>query len=107
VMGFATNDAPSLDQGLFEMGMDSLLALDLRNRLQASLKRDVPAAALFEHPTIASLTDYVLDELLDLPRAVSGPSKDRPRVDVLADIADLSEAEVERLLAARIAGGAE
>jgi myxalamid-type polyketide synthase MxaC len=107
VMGFATNDAPALDQGLFEMGMDSLLALDLRNRLQASLKRDVPAAALFEHPTIASLTDYVLDELLDLPRAVSGPSKDRPRVDVLADIADLSEAEVERLLAARIAGGAE
>ncbi len=105
VMGFAAEDVPALDQGLFEMGMDSLLALDLKNRLQASLKRDVPAAALFEHSTIARLTDYILNELLELSVSEPSPASARPKADVLANITDLSEAEVERLLAERIAGG--
>jgi myxalamid-type polyketide synthase MxaC len=105
VMGFPPEDVPALDQGLFEMGMDSLLALDLKNRLQASLKRDVPAAALFDHPTIALLTDYILNELLDLSVSEISPASARPKVDMLAAITDLSEAEVERLLAERIVGG--
>jgi myxalamid-type polyketide synthase MxaC len=105
VMGFGPADVPELDQGLFEMGLDSLLALDLKNRLQASLKRDVPAAALFEHATIAALTNYVLQELLELPVSEASPASARRHTDMVSDIADLSEAEVERLLAERIAGG--
>ena len=105
VMGFGPEDAPELDQGLFDMGLDSLLALDLKNRLQASLMRDVPAAALFEHSTIASLTDYILHELLELSASEIITTTPRAKTDVVADIAELSEAEVERLLAERMTGG--
>jgi acyl transferase domain-containing protein len=106
VMGFGPDDAPELDQGLFDMGMDSLLALDLKNRLQASLMHDVPAAALFEHSTIALLTDYILRELLELSAQETNTPAARDKTDVVADIAELSEAEVERLLAERMAKGA-
>jgi NAD(P)-dependent dehydrogenase (short-subunit alcohol dehydrogenase family) len=105
VMGFGPADAPELDQGLFDMGLDSLLALDLKNRLQASLMRDVPAAALFEHSTIALLTDYILRELLELSASEISTTTGPEKTDVLANIAELSEAEVERLLAERMAGG--
>jgi acyl transferase domain-containing protein/acyl carrier protein len=106
VMGFDPADAPELDQGLFDMGMDSLMALELRNRLQVSLMRDVPAAALFEHSTIASLTHYILHELLELSASEISNTTGPEKTDVLAEIAELSEAEVERLLAERMAGGA-
>jgi acyl transferase domain-containing protein len=106
VMGFSPAEAPEFDQGLFDLGMDSLLALDLKNRLQTALKRDIPVAALFEHSTITSLTDYVLREVLALPAGEPTAQTRADAVDLVSNIAEMSEAEVERLLAQKMTEGA-
>jgi acyl carrier protein len=104
VMGFSEEELPELEQGLFDLGLDSLLALDLKNGLQSALRRDVPVAALFEHSTIASLATYLLSEVLVL--STSDERDDNmPRTDIVDDIASLSESDVELLLAQRMAEG--
>jgi len=66
VMGMASPDEVPANRGIFELGMDSLMALELRNRLQAELGQPIPATLVFEHPTIEALSDYVLRAILRL-----------------------------------------
>jgi hypothetical protein len=46
------------------MGLDSLMAVELSNRLQRNLKQPLPSTMTFEHPTIESLTEYLAVEVL-------------------------------------------
>jgi acyl carrier protein len=45
------------------LGMDSLMALELRNRVEAGSGLVIPATALFNYPTVEALAGYVADEL--------------------------------------------
>ena len=47
------------EAGLTEQGMDSLMAMELRNRLRLRLGIDLPVRALFEAPTVAGLAQHV------------------------------------------------
>jgi SAM-dependent methyltransferase len=49
-------------QGFFAMGLDSLTSLELRNRLQASLGRPLPATITFDHPNVEALVAHLLDK---------------------------------------------
>lgn len=48
------------EPSFFELGMDSLMSLDLRNRLQTDLDRALPSTVAFEYPTVEELADYLL-----------------------------------------------
>ena len=61
--------APSIRaHRLDELGLDSLLAIELRNALARSLGRSLPATLLFDYPTLDALTDYVMCDVLALER---------------------------------------
>ena len=45
----------AVDQQFTSLGLDSLTAVELRNRLQLALGRSVPPAAAFEWPTVADM----------------------------------------------------
>ncbi|MBI4995373.1 MAG: SDR family NAD(P)-dependent oxidoreductase [Rhodocyclales bacterium] len=92
---------------LGELGLDSLLAVELRNTLGTALGQSLPATLLFDYPTIDALTDYLLDEVLQLGEpavsatAVPAGTTERPTSTVGA-IEELSDDEVDRLLAQRV-----
>jgi len=95
------------DRGFAEMGMDSLMSVELSNRLGRSIGRNLPATLAFERSTIAALAQH----LLDLLRAEAKPAATQtirpaaPASDAGADNADLaglSPEELERLLSAEL-----
>ena len=57
--------APAPTVGFFDLGMDSLMAVELRNRLNRTLSEvyAVPNTLVFDHPTISDLASHLLDAL--------------------------------------------
>ncbi len=49
-----------LRRGFFELGMDSLTSMELRNRLQRELNISLDATLTFKYPTVSALSDYLL-----------------------------------------------
>ena len=50
-------------RGLFEIGMDSLMALELKNRLQAGLAVPIPSTLAFDHPTVDAIARFLAGEM--------------------------------------------
>jgi phthiocerol/phenolphthiocerol synthesis type-I polyketide synthase C len=51
------------EQPMDALGLDSLMALELRNRLEASLDIPLPAALVWAHPTISSLAGALCERM--------------------------------------------
>jgi NAD(P)-dependent dehydrogenase (short-subunit alcohol dehydrogenase family)/acyl carrier protein len=104
VMGLSTAELPEPDQGFFEMGLDSLMALELKNRLSTVAGKDLPASLMFNYPNIAALADYVLSELLpeegmtagipDSSSAITEPRGHKPPSESEDELLDSLAAEV-------------
>jgi acyl transferase domain-containing protein/pimeloyl-ACP methyl ester carboxylesterase len=63
VLGTAHNEIAS-DVPLPELGMDSLLAVEIRDRVGAALAISLPAAWFLDAPTVDNVADKVLSKLL-------------------------------------------
>ena len=106
VMGL--DGPPDPRRRLFDMGMDSLMALDMKKRLQDQLAADVPVTAVFNYPTIDALVGYLMTDVLALEAdetVVPTRAASNEASDALAGIRDLSDEEAERRLAERLARG--
>jgi acyl carrier protein len=93
-------------QPLPELGLDSLLSIELRNSLGASLTHTLPATLLFNFPTLEALAGFICREVFgDLPETEPARKADFVPANILDDIEALSDEEVDRQLNLRAAGG--
>lgn len=86
VLGLDASNPLDPDRGFFELGMDSMLSLELRNQLQRSFCRPLPATLVFKHPSIASLADYFAAE--PIPAEPAAPPAAAPGEDGLDALSD-------------------
>jgi acyl carrier protein len=107
VLGGITAAGDRTRQGFFEMGMDSLTAVELKNRLQTTLGCTLPSTVAFECPTIEALVDFLsrekLTTLFETPSsdfASAAPATEHPTVETA--IEGLSEQELNRRLDERL-----
>lgn len=63
VIGLAPGQTLDPEAGFFQLGMDSLMSVTLQRRLSASLGIALPAALIYEYPTISSLTDALCERM--------------------------------------------
>jgi acyl carrier protein len=102
VLGLAPGVELDARQPLSELGLDSLMAVELRNAIAGSLDRTLPATLLFKHPALDGLTDFVMTQVGDgqvSDGQVSTASTDDVK-DAEADaLAALSDEEAKALLA--------
>ncbi len=96
---------------LMDLGLDSLMAVELRNRLGHGLSLSVPATVVFDYPTIDAVAGFLERELVacrvdDKPGGSNGPRDravsvattercDRSSTDAIAELRD---DEVEAML---------
>ncbi|MBB5924558.1 acyl transferase domain-containing protein/acyl carrier protein, partial [Actinoalloteichus hoggarensis] len=87
VLGHATPEAVDTMQPFQLLGFDSLTAVELRNRLNDETGLRLPATMVFDHPTPATLADFLRERLLGTaaapaPEAPTTPLSDDPIVIV-------------------------
>jgi acyl transferase domain-containing protein len=89
-------------QPLSEYGLDSLMAVELRNAVVRLAGRSLPVTLLFDYPTLDAAAGYLLDEVFRLEQTVAEPDAEHAQPDREAEIAAMSDDDAEALLAERL-----
>jgi acyl carrier protein len=88
ILGLA--QAPSAASRFLELGMDSLMAVEMRNRLlgQFGSAYTITATAVFDYPTIGLLADYLAAQTPDDVEEKTIAEREGARIaDAMADVA--------------------
>jgi NAD(P)-dependent dehydrogenase (short-subunit alcohol dehydrogenase family)/acyl carrier protein len=112
-LGIAEPWSVDEEQGLFDMGMDSLMSVELKGRIEVAVGTNLPSTLTFNYPSIAALAGYVATEVLPEParpgtgtlpihETDGGPAPAAEAPTTTTD--DLTEDELAAMLARRLAG---
>ena len=111
VLGIASAASIAPKQGFFDLGIDSLTAMELKNRLQADIQLSLPASLAFDYATVETLTNYLLGRLNDIAVADVREESDAQQgsdaaqeAETVAHLQQLSEQEAEALLISKLQG---
>ena len=105
ILGFRSPDRVDSQQGFFKMGMDSIMTMQLRNRLETALGNSLPPTIAFEYPTVDSLVDFIAGMILKPEAFASQPAIAPVKQEVNnvdTECEELSEEELVALLAQRL-----
>lgn len=100
LMGLSSSQIIEPQQGFFQLGMDSLMAIELKNKLETGLGKSISSTSAFNYPNIEALAQYLLEEVVCLEKAdlnLSSQKEELTHTD-LSDIERLSDENIEALL---------
>lgn len=105
VIGANENEAIELRKPLFDLGLDSLTAVELKNRLETNFLCSLSTTLLFDYPTLEALSGHLKTKMSDL-FTTDEPQAVNPAVAVSTPVADqfddLSQDDLEMLLASKL-----
>jgi myxalamid-type polyketide synthase MxaB len=64
VLGYSNHQQVAVDKPLVEQGADSLMAVEMRNRLGEALGIMLSVTLLYDHPTLEKITNFLLNDVL-------------------------------------------
>ena len=82
VLGLSEEQLPGFEQGFFDLGMDSLMAVELRNRISQLLGVTLPSTLTFDFPNIEQLTKHINSQILN-QRSSDNPGQPEPSILVV------------------------
>jgi NADPH:quinone reductase-like Zn-dependent oxidoreductase/SAM-dependent methyltransferase len=107
VLGLEAAQTVDVLRPLKELGIDSLMAVELRNVLKSDLALDggLPATLVFDYPTVDGIAHFLARDVLGLETPSSAAAPEPATATVLSRVEDLSDEEVDRLLGERLGSG--
>ena len=104
ILGVAPDEPIADDVGFFDLGMDSLMAVQFRGRLERGFGASLPSTLTFNYPNVQTLAAFLAEKLGRKPPPVTRAilSAGSPVHGDQADLADLSVAELEARLIAQL-----
>jgi myxalamid-type polyketide synthase MxaB len=76
VLGFSSPELINSQESFADLGMDSLMAVELTNRLKMSLGCGISQTLLFDYPTVEALANYLIQEVVTC-NTVDQPAPER------------------------------
>jgi 3-oxoacyl-[acyl-carrier-protein] synthase II len=112
IAGVLGIDQPHLlkpQQGFFDIGMNSLSAVELVSALQIDVGQSLPATLAFEYPSIDELTGYLATQVLFLDNPLPSRAEEQQDNDgqhdaMVSRLEQLSDEEAEAQLLAKLRG---
>ncbi|MEL6603508.1 MAG: SDR family NAD(P)-dependent oxidoreductase [Cyanobacteria bacterium J06614_10] len=113
VLGVPVTSLVDEQSSFIDLGLDSLTAVELRNRLQTGLGCTLPVTLMYDRPTLAALRDYLLQDHLQqsgqspVEQSVAEPQKSQEHAHLDAppaaqNVEQLTEIEAESRLIAEL-----
>jgi myxalamid-type polyketide synthase MxaB len=105
ILGLPSPEKIGLRQGLRDLGLDSILSIEVRGKLEIELDTSLPATLLFDYPTLETLTDYLSKNYLGItsPGTQQTEKQDDAALlldddlsDLLADIDQISDMDIQQ-----------
>jgi len=107
ILGFEETELDA-ERSFIELGIDSLMAVELKNKVMRELGIEVPVIRLMEGATVHQLSDYIseafvqaskgqLRQAVKVQEAYGSITPEKAR-ELLTQLDNLSEEETERLL---------
>jgi acyl transferase domain-containing protein/SAM-dependent methyltransferase/acyl carrier protein len=100
---------PAIHHRLMDLGLDSLMAVQLRNLLESGLGlgQSLPATLMFDYPTIAAISGFLQnctsgDDTEGTPSPTDADWQPQPMSQRIQEIEALSDDEAEALLLKRL-----
>jgi acyl transferase domain-containing protein len=94
-LGLETASEVDRKARLFDLGLDSLMAVELRNNLAATLGCSLRSTVVFDYPTVELLALHLVETLSGRP---NGASPQAPANDMLDAVRQLSDDDIELLV---------
>ena len=69
------------ETGFFDLGMDSLMAVELRQRIEQGVGKEIPVTLVMDHPRLSDAAAYLLGDVLGLgeqPKTAPKPASAAP-----------------------------
>lgn len=104
VLGLTETGQLATGTGFSELGMDSLMTLELRNRLQKSVNMALPSTLAFKYPSVDELLDFLITDIFSGLFTEQVKPEDLPEDESEDDIALLLEQELLKLENGQIDG---
>ena len=73
------------EAGFFDLGMDSLMAIELRRRLEQSVGKELPATLAMDFPRLSDVADYLLGDVLGLTEKPGAATPVQPSATTASD----------------------
>ena len=113
VLGVPVTSLVNEQSSFIDLGLDSLTAVELRNRLQTGLGCKLPVTLIYDRPTLAALRDYLLQDHLQqseqspVEQSFTEPQKSQEHAHLKAasttqNVEQLTETEAESRLIAEL-----
>lgn len=96
ILSLAPDKAVDEDAALHDLGLDSLMAIELRNTLQISLDRQLSPTLVLDFPTLHALRETLLADMFG-----AEPAEDAPNAWA-KNVEELTDSEAEALLLAEL-----
>jgi acyl transferase domain-containing protein/acyl carrier protein len=97
VLGLTDTRQLATETGFSELGMDSLMTLELRNRLQKSVNMALPSTLAFKYPSVDELLVFLVTDIFSGLFNEQTKPEDLPEDEPEDDIALLLEQELLKL----------
>ena len=113
VLGYQNPHDVDVDLGFFDLGLDSLTSVELRDAIEKLLNIKLDATSLFKYPSVALLSEFIVGQIRDESLISNEKQNQQPvnesdgenfkvsNADVELtdeDITNMSDAEIEQFL---------